>query len=287
MRRGKETTMWWWADDDEAPEWVDKLRELMGRDEWEMAVSVATVMLPGKEGARERATLYGIRGVARSRMEEYDDAIADFTRALEIDGENARLYDERGVAFDEKGEHDLAVADLDKAVELQHDFVDGYYHRGEARANRGEFKLAISDFTRALKINDRDPAIYCARGFVRVETGANARVIADLTRALELAEEFGDDMSDWTGAYYQRAMAYQMTDKPELAVVDLDFVLNAEPDNFAAHFLRGEVYLDMKQYEPAIADFRQALKLDPDSSLCETYLHRALEQKQKKAGGNG
>ena len=76
--------MWWWADDDEAPEWVDKLRELMGRDEWEMAASVATVMLPGKEGARERATLYGIRGVARSRMEEYDSAIADFRRALKL-----------------------------------------------------------------------------------------------------------------------------------------------------------------------------------------------------------
>ena len=49
------------------------------------------------------------RGLASYHMQEYDEAIADFTLAIEIDSATASIFFNRGNAHFAKGEHPLAL----------------------------------------------------------------------------------------------------------------------------------------------------------------------------------
>src|SRR5215470_19403299 len=73
---------------------------------------------------------YFNRGVVEKADGDFDGAIADYTRAIELDPKYAAAYSDRGNAKQAKGDLDGAIADCDHAIEL--DSKDA-----TARKNRG------------------------------------------------------------------------------------------------------------------------------------------------------
>jgi tetratricopeptide (TPR) repeat protein len=49
---------------------------------------------------------------------KYDEAIADYTKAISLDPNDATAYTNRGLAYESKGEVDRAIADYTKAIEI-------------------------------------------------------------------------------------------------------------------------------------------------------------------------
>src|SRR5881394_3520661 len=101
-----------------------------------------------------------VSGNQKHRDKDYNGAIADFTKAIELGGNlpdmlRAGPYLNRGLAYKEKGELDAALADLNKAIKLQSNNVYAYQDRGEIYRKREEAEKAIADFDKALKISDK------------------------------------------------------------------------------------------------------------------------------------
>ena len=61
---------------------------------------------------------------------EYDRAIADYTKALEINSHYTDAYYNRGNAWADRSEYDQAIADYTKALELAPHYADAYFNRG-------------------------------------------------------------------------------------------------------------------------------------------------------------
>ena len=78
-----------------------------------------------------------------------DRAIADHTKAIELDPDDATAYNNRGVAYSTKKEYDRAIEDFNKAIELNPNDVDAYHNRGETWLQMGEWEKAKSDLTTA------------------------------------------------------------------------------------------------------------------------------------------
>ena len=72
----------------------------------------------GREAAPNLAAAYRNRGVAHAARSDYDQAIADFSKAIELNPNYATAYNDRAVAYTNKGDFQRAVADVTKAVEL-------------------------------------------------------------------------------------------------------------------------------------------------------------------------
>jgi hypothetical protein len=64
------------------------------------------------------AIAYHRRGTAHASKKEYDQAIEDYTKALEIDPKYISAYNDRGLAYTSKGDYERAIADVTRAVEL-------------------------------------------------------------------------------------------------------------------------------------------------------------------------
>ena len=78
---------------------------------------------------------------------EIDNAIADYTKAIELNPNHADPYYNRGVAYRVKGDHDRAIADYTKAVALNPNDAEVYYNHWMASLHLGVREEARSDRT--------------------------------------------------------------------------------------------------------------------------------------------
>ncbi len=86
------------------------------------AVSGCSAVIDGAgESGLEKSGLaeaYVLRGQARVALEEYDPAVIDFGKAIELEPINADAYFERGLAFKARGDYESAIRDFDTAAKL-------------------------------------------------------------------------------------------------------------------------------------------------------------------------
>ena len=64
--------------------------------------------------ALDDADAYFSRGIAYLEKDEYDLAIAEFDKAIQLDPDYAKAYAFRGIAYHDKGNLDRTIADFDK-----------------------------------------------------------------------------------------------------------------------------------------------------------------------------
>lgn len=72
---------------------------------------------------------------------------------------------------------------------------------------------------------------------------------------------------------------------PELAVYQFSKAISAEPNNATAHAARGQVYLQLQQYDDAIKDYTQAIRLEPRRAAHyygRALVYEALHQKAQQ-----
>ena len=86
------------------------------------------------------------RGRAFIQQDDNDRAIADFTKAIELDPEGANAYNLRGVAYTAKLDYDRAIADFDKAIQFDPLLNNAHANRGRAFAAKGDEARARADF---------------------------------------------------------------------------------------------------------------------------------------------
>ena len=100
-------------------------------------------------------TLNG-RGLALSRLRRYQEAIRDFSNALQFDGQpghqTGEIYLNRAVAYVKSGLLREAKRDLDQAIYLNGSLGQAYESRGLLALMAGETPAAIEDLTTAISL---------------------------------------------------------------------------------------------------------------------------------------
>jgi Flp pilus assembly protein TadD len=91
-------------------------------------------------------------GVAQSGARQFREAIATFTRGLEIEPNNALLLRWRGHRYLSVREFDRAFADLSRGSALDPTIYGNWYHLGIVQYVRGDFAGAAASFAKAQPI---------------------------------------------------------------------------------------------------------------------------------------
>lgn len=89
---------------------------------------------------------YVDRGRVYIQQDDNDRAIADFTKAIQLDPEGANAYNQRGVAYANKLDFDSAIADFDKAIQFDPLLRNAHNNRGLAFSQKGDEARARADF---------------------------------------------------------------------------------------------------------------------------------------------
>jgi len=118
------------------------------------AEQVCTRALREQAMSREnRAATYVNRGVLRMREVQYDDALADYAKALDLQPDMGAAYLNAGAAHIYRKDFDTALASLNRAIELESpDLFAAHYNRAIAREHTGDIPGAYDDFTKSLEL---------------------------------------------------------------------------------------------------------------------------------------
>jgi len=102
---------------------------------------------------KTKTAVHLFRGISHRKKENWDESVAEFTKAIEIDPRYADAYNGRGLAYTMRAKFEQAISDYTKAIEIDPRFAEAYSNRGHAYNYQGQYNKAISDLNKALEIN--------------------------------------------------------------------------------------------------------------------------------------
>lgn len=164
------------------------------------------------------------RGMLLRETGEYKAAISDFDKAVETGGTNLVLaHYLRAQCRELLGDIPLAVADFSKAIELEPGHGDALCSRGSLFRMNGDYDEAIQDFTEAIKTRESCVGFaYLQRGFSWRAKLDYDRAIADLSKAIEM--EYNLPI-----AYEHRGLTWLARKDYAKAIQDLDKAIELSP----------------------------------------------------------
>ena len=256
----------------QSPDWARCINQ-DGRFPPDIAFSACTnVISLGTDAGQKLAIAYGRRGNVYHDKGEYDRAIADYTKALEINPRDAVAYNNRGIAYRAKGDNESAIADYSKAIEMNPRDAVAYNNRGIAYRAQSDNDRAIADHAKAIAIDPELVSAYNNRGIAYRIKGDNDSAIADHAKAIEIDAEF-------FSAYYNRALAFRAKGDNDSAIEDTTTAIEINPRHVGAYFNRGVAHAAKGTHDRAIADYTKAIEINPKHVAA--YHNRSLAYRAK------
>lgn len=182
--------------------------------------------LSGREGADD-AGYYLHRGIIYSLLQDYEQAITDFDRAVSRDSSLALAYFARSIASQRR-----RLVEVSRGAETTAS-TEVSASRGLVTTGPGGQMVTPIDKPALRPIN------------------TSTSVLTDLNRTIELAPEFAY-------AYYNRALLYGQTGEVEAALRDYNRAIALAPRLVEAYYNRGLLYLSQGKTKEGIADLSQA-----------------------------
>ncbi|MCS6904134.1 MAG: tetratricopeptide repeat protein [Bacteroidia bacterium] len=131
---------------------LNKAVELLENGSYKEAEQVLTQLI-NKEPRNEQA--YHLRAKARWEQQNYNGpngALADFTKAIELNPQNPVLYLERGIANYDLDDPTNAIRDFNSAIQKDPKLAKAWYMRGLAKLDLNN-KEGCSDLKKAIELN--------------------------------------------------------------------------------------------------------------------------------------
>ena len=88
----------------------------------------------------------------KNKLGQYESAITDCDKSIQLDLNDAWPYTNRGFAKIKLGQPESALIDCDKAIGLDPSLAEAYDTRGKANALLGKIQEAKADFQKALEL---------------------------------------------------------------------------------------------------------------------------------------
>ncbi len=248
------------------------------------------------------ADAYNNRGLARFRDDDREGALIDYTRAIETDPDFGTAYFNRAEVLLETGDAAGSVADLqhiekqyadstfyqtrladayvrlnnptkaqaayDRALQLDPKNVEALTNRAALYYSQKAYEPARQDIRRALQLNPKQDAALNNQSLLLAHAGKYAEALGYVEQALALQPR---------QPYYLNNKAYLLLklNRSAEALPLVQESLQRDHQNAWAHQTLGLYYLNQKQANRALSEFRQAETLDASVDQLYYYIGTA------------
>ena len=202
---------------------------------------------------------YNERATAKYNFNDYEGAIDDFTKTINVDPNNLAAFNNRGIIKGKLQDYQNSINDHNKAIEIDPNYAGTYQNRGSINLKLQNYKRAINDFTKVIMSEPNNAHIYYDRGIARCELKDYKGAIDDWNRAIEINPNY-------TTAYNNRGTAKHDLKDYKGAIDDYNKAIKIDPNYAEAYyeraFTKSKLGLDkykLKDYLGAIDDYQDAI----------------------------
>lgn len=274
---------------------ADAARQCAGGSPDAKIAGCSALIAAGDKDPIDLAIVYFNRGAAHDRKGDLGAAVADYTRAADLNPDDAETYAVRGAVFQRMGRRDEAMADFSHAITLDPDgdvpyLLNAYFRRSELYEQKGLYPQALADLDKeislkpaywavvrnaradiyiklrryddaiadenaAIAFNPRIERTYYNRGWAEMKKGEYDAAIGDYTKAIALQPDFS--------LYNNRAWTRHLKGDDAGGLADAEEAVKLAPKNPFCLGTRAAIYEKLGRRDAALADYRAAYALDP------------------------
>ena len=149
-----------------------------------------------------KANCYHLRGYQYFLIEDYDKALTDFKKSIELNQaySDPAAHADCGFLYMLEGKYDSAIENYSKAIELDKSHADYYYLRGTAYHQLNDYDAALENYSRALELEPKHIKSLLNRSALYVDQEQYNKASEDLTQAINLGGVSTDHESNRTAA---------------------------------------------------------------------------------------
>lgn len=270
--------------------------EALGNVEEAIQDATNAIRLDDKNGQA-----YSLRARLFLTQRKFDQALADAETGLSSHPDSFDLHYTRAISARMVKKFELCVSSLDRAIALRPQRDDLLSMKGWVQVEMGDLEGAERSFAGAISVNPNQPVHYSDRAGVLLQLNRLDEALADATHSLKISPENAS-------AHYVAACVHRRQGRPAAALDHLahavalapeqtawwmelaqwrfeagdlasaqqavERVLQAEPNNYEAVVLAGQILGERKEYPAAIDRFTRAVSTNPARG--EAYLYRAM-----------
>ena len=165
---------------------ADDVGDCNGTDGATVIKGCTAIIDSGTNSGKDLADVYFNRAIAYDQNNDDDEAISDYSKAIELDATDPDYYLNRGVAYQNFKDNELAVRDYSKAIELNPKDPVAFTNRGNAYYDADNLDDAMTDYSKAISLDPKYGDAYLGRGLIHEQSKDRDKAVADLKKALEL-----------------------------------------------------------------------------------------------------
>jgi tetratricopeptide (TPR) repeat protein/S1-C subfamily serine protease len=206
-----------------------------------------------------RAVFYSLRGASYTNLKQYENAIIDYDKAVQLNPLYAEIYANRGLTYFNLGKLEDAIVDYNKAIQLDPQNARTYNNRALTYNGQDLYEKRIADYSKAIKLDPKYTLAYFNRGNTYFILNQKY-IMFQLNELVKNIDNIGDELRNplYTANYKKSGNTY--CDK---ASSDLTIAIKLNPLFAEAYNRRGTVYMDLNQTEKAFVDFNNAIAINP------------------------
>jgi tetratricopeptide (TPR) repeat protein len=210
----------------------------------------------------ERAEYYIDYGLSLIKLERYEEALSVFDKAyvnksiIIVNRNNKRLYRGKGITYYHMQEYDKAIVEFKKALEINELSgldMDILYYIGSAQMTVGSYEEAINSYTRLINLDSKSAGAYNSRALCYRSQGDFEKSLTDYDAAVRMEPE---NYSHYFGKYYLLTENGDVTSANEVLVKASELVTKTSEDKFnlaKVHFYQGD-------YQVALSELSEGFK---------------------------
>ena len=233
----------------------------------------------------ENPRLYWGRGRAYEKLNEFQTAIQDYSKAIKLNNNFTEALASRAVLHVRAAQPKKALEDYNQIIQNQQDAAAYYSERAKVKVSLNDFKGALEDYSAAVKLNPDVAAFDYEKGLIHYQ-------LKQLEQAIEAFSAATTKDPQLAKAYYARGLAYVDNHNMSAAAVDFEKAREiglekeqlASIDSIAAGYSSlGDKAMQKADYKTALTNYIKLVLFSPadaDAWLKKGDAHFELQDYQ-------
>ena len=168
---------------------IEQLVNLYNSGDLSGAIKMAEKLAPQYPKAFD---VWNIMGAAAAQLEQFDQAIIAFQKALEIRPADAQGYNNMGTAYKMQEQFEEAANCYKRALELKPDYAEAHSNLGGVLQKQGNFEEAIASCHKSLVLNPNHAEAHYNLGVTLIDLQEFDQAIVALKKAISLRPDYAE-----------------------------------------------------------------------------------------------
>jgi tetratricopeptide (TPR) repeat protein len=204
----------------------------------------------------QSAKQYFKAGEEYAKKLSFEEAIDQFSKAIELDPDYEKAFVQRGIAYTKIRDYEKAAEDFDRAIVFNEKDEELYYFAGTAYHLQGKNEVALGKLNRAVDMKNNFLEAYQVRSVVLIELERYQEALEDCQKCLKIKED--------EQGYFNLGQVYEKLNMYQEAEIAYRNSIDENSKLVETHFSLADLLYRRDNFSGAYASVTEVLALDPD-----------------------